>query len=236
LKTLDQIAEEIRAHKGCGFEPCETCTNEVPGEGNPNADIMLIGEGPGKNEDLQGRPFVGQAGKLLDELIESIGLKREDVFIGNVVKARPPGNRDPKPEEIAHSWPWLRDQVAAIKPTVIVLLGRHAMDLFLPDLKISAVHGQGKRYRGQVYFPVYHPAAALYTGSLKQTLLDDFAKLPDLLKKAKALPAEDPVIEPVGPAAAILQAEEGADAEPVSEKAEADDITQSTETQQKPLF
>lgn len=227
MKTLDQIAEEIRSHKGCGFEPCETCTNEVPGEGNPRADIMFIGEGPGKNEDLQGRPFVGQAGKLLDELIESIGLTRDDVFIGNVVKARPPGNRDPKPEEIAHSWPWLRDQVAAIKPTVIVLLGRHAMDLFLPDLKISTAHGQGKRYRGQVYYPVYHPAAALYTGSLKQTLFDDFAKLPGLLKKAKALPEAEPVIEPVGPAAAILQAQEAPN-EPVK----ADSTKPSIETQQ----
>ena len=204
MKTLDQIAEEIRAHQGCGFEPCQTCTNQVPGEGNPDAEIMFIGEGPGKNEDLQGRPFVGAAGKLLDELIESIGLKRKDVFIGNVVKARPPGNRDPKPEEIAHSWPWLRDQVAVIKPKVIVLLGRHAMDLFLPDLKISAAHGQAKRYRGQVYYPVYHPAAALYTGSLKQTLLDDFAKLPKVLEKAQALPEEEPVIEPVGAATAAV--------------------------------
>ncbi len=204
MKTLDQIAEEIRAHQGCGFEPCETCTNPVPGEGNPQAEIMFIGEGPGKNEDLQGRPFVGAAGKLLDELIESIGMKREDVFSGNVLKGRPPGNRDPKPEEVAHSWPWLRDQVAVIKPQVIVLLGRHAMDLFLPDLKISAAHGQAKRYRGQVYFPVYHPAAALYTGSLKQTLFDDFAKLPKILEKAKALPDEAPVIEPVGPAAELL--------------------------------
>ena len=204
MKTLEQIAKEIRAHQGCGFEPCQTCTNQVPGEGNPQAEIMFIGEGPGKNEDLQGRPFVGAAGKLLDELIESIGLKRKDVFIGNVLKGRPPGNRDPKPEEIAHSWPWLRDQVAVIKPKVIVLLGRHAMDLFLPDLKISAVHGQAKRYRGQVYFPVYHPAAALYTGSLKQTLLDDFAKLPKVLEKAKALPSEEPVIEPVGAATAAV--------------------------------
>lgn len=206
MKTLDQIAEEIRAHKGCGFEPCEQATNLVPGEGNPHAEIMFIGEAPGKNEDLQGRPFVGAAGKLLDELIESIGLKREDVFIGNVLKGRPPGNRDPKPEEIAHSWPWLRDQVAAIKPKVIVLLGRHAMDWFLPDLKISADHGRAKRYRGQVYFPVYHPAAALYTGSLKQTLLDDFAKLPKILEKAKALPDEEPVIEPAHPAAASTAA------------------------------
>ncbi|MSU76407.1 uracil-DNA glycosylase [Patescibacteria group bacterium] len=194
--TLDHIADEIRAHKGCGFEPCEQATNLVPGEGNPKADIMFIGEAPGKNEDLQGRPFVGAAGKLLDELIASINLKREDVFIGNVVKGRPPGNRDPKPEEIAHSWPWLKDQVAAIQPKIIVLLGRHAMDWFLPDLRISADHGNAKRYRGQVYLPMYHPAAALYNGGLRQTLFDDFAKIPKLLEKVKKLPKEEVVIEP----------------------------------------
>lgn len=197
LKTLDQIADEIRAHTGCGFEPCENATHQVPGEGNPHADVLFIGEGPGKNEDLQGRPFVGAAGKLLDELIESIGMKRDDVYITNVIKARPPGNRDPKPEEIDHSWPWLRDQIADIKPKLIVLLGRHAMDWFLPDLKISADHGRAKRFRGQVYLPVYHPAAALYTGSLKDTLFDDFRQIPRLLEKIDEPPADRPAIEPV---------------------------------------
>lgn len=196
MRNLNQIAEEIRAHQGCGFEPCETCQNAVPGEGNEQADILFIGEGPGKNEDLQGRPFVGQAGKLLDELIESIGLKREDVFITNVLKARPPGNRDPKPEEIDHSWPWLEEQIANIQPKLIVLLGRHAMDWFLPDLKISKDHGRAKRFRGQAYLPVYHPAAALYTGSLRQTLFDDFKQIPSLLKKIEKLPPEKKVINP----------------------------------------
>jgi uracil-DNA glycosylase len=197
-QTLEDIDNEIRAHRGCGFEPCETCTNPVPGEGNGRADIMFIGEGPGKQEDLQGRPFVGSAGKLLDELIESIDLKRADVFITNVLKARPPGNRDPKPDEIAHSWPWLKDQVGQIRPKLIVLLGRHAMDWFLPDQKISTNHGQAKRFRGQVYLPVYHPAAALYTGSLKQTLFDDFAKIPKILAKIEKQPAERPEIVPAG--------------------------------------
>jgi len=173
----------------------------VPGEGNPNADIMVIGEAPGKSEDQQGRPFVGAAGKLLDELIISIGLKREDVFIANVLKARPPGNRDPKPDEVAHSWPWLKAQVEIIQPKLMVLLGRHAMDRFVPDCKISQDHGRAKRYRGQVYLPVYHPAAALYHGSLKQTLFDDFAGIPGLLKKIEALPAPERVeIEPTGEA------------------------------------
>lgn len=183
-------------HHGCGFEICETATNPVPGEGNPQADVMFVGEGPGKNEDLQGRPFVGAAGKLLDELLAGIGMQRDDVFIGNVIKHRPPGNRDPLPAEIAHQWPWLRDQVEAIHPKLIVLLGRHAMDTFLPDCKISADHGRGKRYRGQVFYPVYHPAAALYNGNLKSVLEEDFAKIPGLLEKigetdqAERLPIE----------------------------------------------
>lgn len=198
---LAKIAEDIRAHEGCGFEPCETATQPVPGEGNPDAEIMLIGEAPGKNEDLQGRPFVGTAGKLLDELIVSIGLKRDDVFIGNVLKHRPPGNRDPRPDEVAHEWPWLKAQVEVVQPKLIVLLGRHAMDRFLPDLKISVDHGRGKRYRGQVYYPVYHPAAALYTGSLKETLFDDFAGIPPLLQKIEGNPQpEQTVIEPTGEA------------------------------------
>lgn len=159
---------------------------------------MFIGEAPGKQEDLQGRPFVGAAGKFLDELLGSIQLDRRDVFIGNVLKARPPGNRDPRPDEVEHHWPWLKEQVEIIKPQLIVLLGRHAMDRFIPDCRISADHGRAKRYRGQVYLPVYHPAAALYNGSLRQTLLDDFAQIPKLLTKIAALPAEPAVIEPAG--------------------------------------
>ena len=218
-KTLDEIAEEIRAHRGCGFEPCEQATNLVPGEGNPNADIMFIGEAPGKNEDLQGRPFVGAAGKLLDELLASIQLNRDDVFIGNIVKGRPPGNRDPRPDEIEHNWPWLKEQVEVIKPKLIVLLGRHAMDRFIPGLKISAAHGQAKRYRGQAYLPVYHPAAALYTGSLRQTLLDDFAKIPKLLRKIDTMTSEPAVIEPVG-AVRAAPAKPAAPSEPAAAKQE----------------
>lgn len=183
MRTLEDINEEIRAHQGCGFEICESATQAVPGEGNPNADVMIVGEAPGKQEDLQGRPFIGSAGKLLDELLASIELDRNDIFIGNVIKHRPPDNRDPRPDEVAHQWPWLRDQVEAIQPKLIVLLGRHAMDTFLPDCRISADHGHGKRYRGQVFYPVYHPAAALYNGSLRPTLFADFAKIPALLEK-----------------------------------------------------
>lgn len=188
MSELDRIADEIRAHKDeqCEFEPCATCTQMVPGEGDPHAEIVFIGEAPGKNEDEQGRPFVGRAGKLLDELIESIGLRREDVFITNVLKARPPGNRDPLPLEVKHHWPWLERQLAEIQPLVIVPLGRHAMNRFLPNRKISRDHGQARLAGGQVYFPVHHPAAALYTGSLKTTLMEDFAKIPALLERARA--------------------------------------------------
>lgn len=193
MNELDLIAEEICHHidqTPCGFEPCATCTNFVPGEGSPHAEVMLIGEAPGKNEDAQGRPFVGAAGKLLDELIESIGVRREDVFITNVLKARPPGNRDPLPGEAEHNWPWLERQIAVIDPKLIVLLGRHAMRRFLPDLKISEDHGKLRVIGRQHYLPVYHPAAALYTGSLKQTLLADFALIPALLDQIKAEDAE----------------------------------------------
>lgn len=193
MDELDRIADEIRAHKeqACDFEPCQTCTQMVPGEGAHDAEILFIGEAPGKNEDLQGRPFVGQAGKLLDELIGSIGLVREDVFITNILKCRPPGNRDPLPLEIEHHWPWLERQVEAIDPLLIIPLGRHAMNRFLPKRKIGRDHGQARLMGGRVYFPVHHPAAALYTGSLKQTLLDDFAKIPALLERVRATPRDE---------------------------------------------
>lgn len=176
---------------------CEKCllskgrTNVVPGEGNPNAEIMFIGEGPGQKEDELGRPFVGQAGKLLDKLIESIELKREDVFIANVVKCRPPENRDPLPEEIESCRPWLDKQIETIKPKLIVLLGRHAMGRFLPNPRISVDHGRPKRKQGQVYFPVYHPAAALYRRELLKDLERDFKKIPKVLELIKADKVED---------------------------------------------
>ncbi|MBT6069153.1 uracil-DNA glycosylase [Candidatus Peregrinibacteria bacterium] len=187
MTTLQDIADQVKACEKCGL--CKGRTNSVPGEGNPNADIMFIGEGPGKNEDLHGQPFIGAAGKFLDELLEGIGLKREDVFIANVIKCRPPGNRDPEPDEVQACYPYLEEQVRLIQPKLIVLLGRHAMYRFLPnDLKISEIHGQVLRRKGiatemQVYLPLYHPAAALYNGSYRQILHEDFAKIPVLLKK-----------------------------------------------------
>jgi len=181
--NLEKINEEVKSCRKCQL--CETRTNTVPGCGNGKAEIIFIGEGPGKNEDLQGRPFIGAAGKVLDGLLEGIDLKREDVFIANVVKCRPPLNRDPLPEEVDACRYFLTRQIAIIKPRIIVLLGRHAMDRFLPGLKISEDHGIPKVKDGQTYFPVYHPAATIYRRRLLQTLEEDFKRIPKIIKRAK---------------------------------------------------
>jgi uracil-DNA glycosylase family 4 len=158
-------------------------TQPVFGEGSPDADIVMIGEAPGKQEDLTGRPFVGAAGKFLDEMLEMIGLKREDVYITNIVKYRPPNNRDPFPDEKTSFLPYLEAQLDVIQPTLTITLGRHSLNCFLPDLSISVVHGHPKRFKGRVYLPLFHPAAALYNGAMRQTLIDDFSKIPLILKK-----------------------------------------------------
>jgi len=180
-----KLEEKMKACRKCCLR--STCLNVVPGEGNENAEVMFIGEGPGENEDKQGRPFVGAAGKFLTEMIEMIGMKREDVFIANIVKCRPPGNRDPMPEEAEACWPWLLDQIKSIKPKLIVTLGRHAMERFLPNQKISKMHGTALRREipgigRQVFYALYHPAAALYQGSLRETIKTDFKKIPKVLK------------------------------------------------------
>lgn len=190
MSTLENIRSSVLSCKKCRLS--EDRINAVPGEGNPNADIMFIGEGPGKSEDKKGAPFVGAAGKFLDELLAEIGMKRSDVFITNVVKCRPPGNRDPQDDEIAVCWPYLEQQVRQIKPKLIVTLGRHAMNRFLPDLKISQAHGQVKEYKGvgtkkQVYFPMYHPAVALYNGSYRELLKEDMRKIPKLLSMIQSV-------------------------------------------------
>jgi DNA polymerase len=164
------LREEILAHTGCDSEPCMTATRMVPGEGNPAARVMFVGEAPGATEDQLGRPFVGRAGKLLDELLAEAGLERSDVWITNVVKARPPKNRDPKPAEIAHCMPWLRRERELIAPELVVPLGRHALKHFAPDAKIAEVHG---RLLDGGLFPLYHPAAAIYNRALRETLFAD---------------------------------------------------------------
>ena len=179
---LEKIKAKILADKVCP-ELAAGATQLVFGDGNAQADLVFIGEAPGKNEDIQGIPFVGAAGKFLNEMLEMIGLKREDIYITNIVKYRPPNNRDPEPEEKAAFLPYLKAQLKVIKPKVIVTLGRHSMESLLPPgLKISQVHGQPKRIAGQVYLPLFHPAAALYNGDMRQTLIDDFATIPTVLK------------------------------------------------------
>jgi uracil-DNA glycosylase family 4 len=181
--SLDDLRQEIRKHGGCGFEPCESATNMVPGEGNTDADVMLVGEAPGKSEDEQGRPFVGRAGKLLDELLAVAGLERGDVYITNVVKARPPGNRDPKAGEVAHHMPWLEAELALVQPRLVIPLGRHALAHFSDDTKISEVHGTELTEKGRSLFPMYHPAAALRGGGLRETLFEDARALRAALKR-----------------------------------------------------
>lgn len=167
------------------------CKNVVPGEGSAEAEIMFIGEGPGAKEDELGRPFVGAAGKFLDEMLSIISLKRENVYIANVVKCRPPQNRDPSPEEAAACWPWLLEQIRIIQPKLIVTLGRHSMERFLPNQKISTVHGKAMRREidgigKQVFYTLYHPAAALYNGSMRETLIKDFKRIPKIIEKIKS--------------------------------------------------
>ncbi len=181
-EQLDKLAEQIVKDKVCA-ELADSATQLVFGTGNPNAEIVFIGEAPGKNEDLQGEPFVGAAGKFLNEMLEMIGLSRQDVYITNIVKYRPPDNRDPLPSEKSDFLPFLEKQLEIIDPKLIVTLGRHSMDVLLPGMKISQVHGQPKKFKGKVYLPLFHPAAALYDGSLRQTLIDDFAKIPIILEK-----------------------------------------------------
>ena len=189
FSNLKELVEASRKCTSCGL--CKGRTQVVPGEGVETASILFIGEGPGFHEDKQGRPFIGPAGKLLDELIGSIGLQRQQVYITNVVKCRPPGNRDPLPEEIDACRPWLDEQINFIRPKVIVTLGRHAMGHFLPGETITKAHGQARRSGTHLVIPMYHPAAALYQQSLKKTMEEDFRRIPELLKSAPSIaPAE----------------------------------------------
>jgi uracil-DNA glycosylase len=161
----------------------------VPGEGAADARVVLVGEAPGANEDRLGRPFVGAAGRFLDTLLAEAGLARDEIFITNVLKSRPPGNRDPRADEVAHSWPWLEAQLAVIEPELIVPLGRHALARFDPTVKIADVHGRPHRAGGLVLFPLYHPAAALHGGKLRSALLEDARALGAFLE-ARQDPAQ----------------------------------------------
>jgi uracil-DNA glycosylase family 4 len=186
--VLKQVAQEVTVCQKCQLHFGRK--RAVPGEGPTNSKIMFIGEGPGFYENEQGRPFVGAAGKFLEELLAGIGMRREQVFIGNVVKCRPPGNRDPLPEEIEACGGYLERQIAALNPQIIVTLGRYSMAKFLPNAKISAVHGQSYQMNGRLVVPMYHPAAALHQPSLKADIERDFARLPELISKGVEAPAK----------------------------------------------
>jgi DNA polymerase len=196
--SLQSIAAEVRACTLCGLHTGRT--NAVPGEGPLTAELMLIGEGPGFNEDKQGRPFVGASGQFLTELIAKAGYKREEVFIANVVKCRPPQNRDPLPEEIHACGAYLDRQIAVINPKVIVTLGRFSMARYFPGAKISAIHGQAKVINGRTIVPMFHPAAALHNGALREPLEQDFVRLKELIQKAQAkAPAQTSTVQAATP-------------------------------------
>ena len=198
MADLQALHQQIHTCQECALHRART--NAVPGEGAPNASLMFIGEGPGFNEDRQGRPFIGAAGQFLDELLLSIGLKREDVFITNMVKCRPPNNRDPFPGEISACSRYLDAQIESIKPAVIVPLGRHALARWFPRDSISKVRARPRVFDGITLFPLYHPAAALHNGALRATIEADFAKLGELLREreAQGTPVEDDTSEDTG--------------------------------------
>lgn len=180
---LQEIAEKISQCKNC--ELGQSRKNAVPGTGLANSEIMLIGEGPGFHENEQGLPFVGQSGKFLTELLAEGDFKRENVFITNVVKCRPPGNRDPRPEELDACHEFLEKQIAVINPLIIVTLGRFSMARYFEKAKISRIHGQASWNGGRFIIPMYHPAAALHQPKLRPVIKQDFAKLADLVEKAR---------------------------------------------------
>jgi DNA polymerase len=201
-RVLEQIAAEVSVCMKCPLGADRTLA--VPGEGHPDTEVVFIGEGPGYNEDQQGRPFVGAAGTLLNELLRQIGWKRQEVFITNVVKCRPPGNRDPEPFEIEACAPYLKRQLAVLDPAVVVTLGRHSLGFFNPGARIGATHGTQHHVDpatgapSATLYAMYHPAAALRQGSLKQTMLEDMCGLPDALIQSRARragTAEQPVAE-----------------------------------------
>jgi len=185
MSALKELNKEITLCQQC--EIAKYRTKVVPGEGAEDADILFIGEAPGWHEDQQGRPFVGQAGQYLDKLLASINLKREQVYIANVIKCRPQGNRDPLPVEIQNCRKWLNRQIELIHPKMIVTLGRYSMEMFFPGKSISKIHGTAKKQDNVIYYAMYHPAAALHQQSLRQAIEADMLKIPALLDQAENL-------------------------------------------------
>lgn len=190
MSDLERLAAKINRCTKCPLHRGRT--HAVPGEGPEDAEIMFIGEAPGFHEDQQGRPFVGAAGQFLEELLESIGLTRDDVYITNVIKCRPPGNRDPLPDEINSCEPYLDRQIELIQPTIVVTLGRFSMARAFPQARISRIHGQPRKINEIVYYPMYHPAAALHRPSLRPTVEEDMQRIPDLINQAEQLAESTP--------------------------------------------
>ena len=190
MSALSKLYEEIASCQQC--EIAKYRNKVVPGEGAEDAEIMFIGEAPGWYEDQQGRPFVGPAGKYLDELLASISLRREQVYIANVIKCRPQGNRDPLPTEIRNCRKWLERQIELIRPKMIVTLGRYSMAMFFPGKSISKIHGTAQKRDNVIYYAMYHPAAALHQQSLRRAIEDDMLKIPSLLAQAETIKEEQP--------------------------------------------
>jgi len=190
MSALSELCGQIALCQQC--EIAKFRTKVVPGEGAEDADIMFIGEAPGWHEDQQGRPFVGPAGQFLDTLLASIGLKREQVYIANVIKCRPTGNRDPLPAEICSCRQWLERQIEIIRPKMIVTLGRFSMAMFFPGKSISKIHGTAQKRDNVIYYAMYHPAAALHQQSLRQAIEADMLKIPSLLAEAKSIQEAKP--------------------------------------------
>jgi DNA polymerase len=190
MSALTELCQQIALCHKCDIARLRT--NVVPGEGAENAEIMFIGEAPGWHEDQQGRPFVGQAGQFLDQLLASINLKRPQVYIANVIKCRPPENRDPLPTEIQNCAPWLESQINIIKPKMIVTLGRYSMAKYFPGKSISKIHGTSFKRDGIIYYAMYHPAAALHQGSLRQDIEADMQKIPKLIADLNKVEEEKP--------------------------------------------
>ena len=189
MSALAQLCEEIIACRDC--ELAQYRTKVVPGEGAEDADLLFIGEAPGWHEDQQGRPFVGPAGQFLDQLLASIGLRREEVYIANVIKCRPPQNRDPLPAEIQNCRKWLDRQIEIIQPQMIITLGRYSLAQYFPNQSIGKIHGKPRKSGGVIYYPMYHPAAALHQGSLRRTIEAEMLKIPQILAQGKELPQDE---------------------------------------------
>lgn len=185
MSALDELYKEIGLCQDC--ELARHRTRVVPGEGPETASLFFIGEAPGWHEDQQGRPFVGPAGQFLEELLASIGLKREQVYIANVIKCRPPANRDPLPGEIQACSKWLNQQIELIRPKMIITLGRYSMARYFPGETISKIHGKARRQDNIIYYAMYHPAAALHQGSLRKVIETDVRRIPEILAQAEKI-------------------------------------------------